>query len=321
MGIFKRIVLSSLVVVEAAAAADRPVVAGPDVSDSELKTFVERHDRRTLGEYLEANRPGQDFERRLRAKLESAQRAWLSGSTDSARSDFIELVDLAPLGDWRDPQREAILYAHLRLAQSSATPIERSDWLTKAARLVTDLEPDTSLFPPPLIREFREARAKVATQSTSVVLKDVFPGFRYVLVDGRKFSLDSSAPVRISPGSHRITALSDRHAPLTEQMTGAQLGVFRVKVDPLVESCAAPVKPLDDGLIVEVFGGPKCSPVTAFANGAPNPTWADVPTEVRSKPRRDWLWIGAIALGTAAVIAVQRSQKRSDPTPAHREGF
>ncbi|MES2964881.1 MAG: hypothetical protein V4760_13400 [Bdellovibrionota bacterium] len=304
-----------------AAALERPLVAGPDIQDSELRVFAERQDRKTLSEALDAARPGAELEERLRARLEHAQRAWLGGSMELAKSEFMEIAALSTAGDWRDSQRDVILYAHMRLAQIVDSPTEKSAWLSKAAKLIPDLDPDPSLFPPPLLREFKDARAKVASQSTLISLRDVFPGFRFVLVDGRKVVLDSASTVRISPGLHRITALSDRHAPLTEQMTAAQLGVFRVKVNPLVESCGAPVGALHDGVEVDVYDGPKCSPPTALAPKKLDRNWADVPSEVKTRARRDWLWIGALAIGTAVAVSVYRNQRASDPSTVHREGF
>lgn len=323
MGIFKNVVLMSLVTVQVAAAVERPVVAGPDIEDGELRSFVERADRRSLSEFLDANRPGTQFEERLRAKLEKAQRAWLNGSSEVAKEAFIDVTELGALADWRDSEREALLYSHLRLAQLSGTSLERAEWLAKGARLVTDLEPDSGLFPPPIVAEFKDVRSKIATQSTAIVFKDVFPGFRYVLIDGRKISLESATPTRISPGLHRITAWSDRHSPITEHMSSAQLGVFRIKVNPIVESCGAPTRTLEGGLEVDVYDGPGCASTvpTLSLTKAPDLNWAATPNEVKARPRRDWLWIGAGVVASAVVFSVIRNQKKSDPTPSHRDGF
>ncbi len=321
MEILKKVLALTLACAQASAAVDRPLAAGPDVSDADFSKYVEAHGRRSLSEDFDANRPGTDFEERLRSKLETAQRAWLGSSPEKARTAFVELAELARRADWKDPQREVILYAHLRLAQSAVSPIERVEWLESAARLTPDLEPDSSLFPPPLLRELKELRATIATRSLPLALHDVFPGFKFVLVDGRKIDLASKATTRISPGVHRITALSDRHMPVTEELTAAQLGVFRVNGRPFAESCASPLVSLEDGTRIEVLNGQNCKPPSSSVAKVPDADWTKVSQEVSARPRRDWLWIGLAAVGTALAISVARDRQKGETTAVHREGF
>lgn len=321
MGRFSKILSLLLICSHASATLERAVVAGPDVTDRELRDYVETHDRRTLSESIETLRPGAAQEELLRSRLERAQRAWLNGSSEQAKGLFAEIVDSAYSADWKQSQREAILYAYLRLAQSSDSPLEKAAWLEKANRFAPDLEPDASLFPPPLLATFKEARAKIAVQSTPIALKDAFPGFRTVLIDGRKVDVESSAAIRIPPGTHRITALGDRFAPVTEMLTAAQLGVFRVAGKTLAQSCEAPVADIN-GIAIEVYDGERCPSSKALIPQQPGADWANVPAEVSERPKRNWLLIGAVALGAAAVYAIaHRPQPSGEPTPSHRDGF
>jgi len=321
MGRFSKIISLLLVCAHASAAVERAVVAGPDVTDRELRDYVETHDRKTLSETLDTLRPGAAREELLRSRLERAQRAWLNGSVDQAKTSFTEIAEAAYSADWKDSQREAIMYAFLRLAQSCDSPLEKASWLERANRFAPDLEPDASLFPPPLLASFKEARAKISIQSTPISFKDAFPGFRTVLIDGRKVDVESSAVARVPPGTHRITALDDRFAPITETLTAAQLGVFRVKGTLLATACESRVADVN-GIGVEVFDGERCPSSKALVPQMPAPDFANVPTEVSERPKRNWLLIGAVALGAAAVYAIAHQPKSAgEPTPTHREGF
>ena len=106
-----------------------PLVRGPGISQMFLETYAEAQARTTLADHLDLNRPGEEASNRIRTSIESAQRAWLAGSIESARSKFQGISGMAMDADWREPQREVIHYAHLRLAQSAKNSVERTRWL------------------------------------------------------------------------------------------------------------------------------------------------------------------------------------------------
>ena len=82
------------------------VVTAPGVNTAEAKAFATTQDKLLLSDFLELSRPGEDFDRQLTQRLEKAQRAWLSGDSESARSEFRALTELSLKADWRNAQRE-----------------------------------------------------------------------------------------------------------------------------------------------------------------------------------------------------------------------
>jgi len=141
--------LFSLTVPNPAFAAPSKVLVGAiDVSDVELEGASVAQRIPTFSKFYDSARPGVENENKLRRVLESAQSSWLKGNQDIARSKFRELTQLARAADWRDSQREAIFYAHLRLAQLADNPLEKEEWMASAARLYPDLEIDASSIRP-----------------------------------------------------------------------------------------------------------------------------------------------------------------------------
>jgi hypothetical protein len=320
------------------AAVKGVVVTTPGQPTPEAHAFATRKDKLLLADYLEAIRPGADHDRMLRTKLEHAQRSWLSGDIEAARADFRALTELALKADWKNDQREAIQAAFLRMAQSSESGTERENWLESAARLYGDIAPEASLFPPPLMNQYDAIKTRMTT--VSLDLADVFPDFRYVLIDGRKVDLALDSHVSLSGGLHRLTALSDSHESVTEFMTAAQLRVLRLSPPPLIEGVCESARlrshgALASGVDVEIYSGPACTPkiasvldgarlVTAAraSNGPPGPPLTTLPSDATSEPAtksRTWIYVVGGALLAGAAYALTHQQGPSGPT--HRSGF
>ena len=305
------------------------VVTTPGLTTPDAQSFATQKDRLLLADYLEATRPGADHDQMLRTKLERAQRAWLSGDIESARSDFRALTDLALKADWKNDQREIIQAAFLRLAQSAESGTERAGWLESAARLFGDISPDATLFPPPLLAEYEAVKKRTTT--VSLELADIFPDFRYVLVDGRKVDLTLDSHVQLANGVHRLTALSDSHESVTEFMTSAQLRVLRVTPPSLVEGVCENSKlrsrsGLPTNIDIEIYSGSACTPkLTNTLNEARlitaprDPYFPDVPKAESSS--KTWIYVVGGALLAGAAYAVAKQNQSSSPQPTHRSGF
>jgi hypothetical protein len=332
---------------------EAPLVRGPGLNQLEFEAFAEGLRRPTLAEALDLQRPGKVAEEKLRHLLEQAQAAWLEHSLDTARSGFTELTALADEADWRDSQREAIFYAFMRMAQLAGTSTSRaneaSEWMEKAARFFPDLSPRPDLFPPPFIKSFSETHSRTLASAQTIDLKARFPEFRFVLVNGKKHEVGRKAKLQLPQGRHRITALSDQHAPFTEKLSANQLEIFRLNPLSIAQgSCEAPsgVGNLlgHDSLTVVYADGCLRTRKQAgwlhrngdlaeletrpldpgVASGMNASLFQDHEFERPGMKKKHWLWIGAGAFLTGAYL-VHREVNRDPPParvePSHHLGF
>ncbi len=343
------------------APSEPPLVGGPGLSREKLEAFADAQGRLTLAKHLDLFRPNRDSETRLRRLTERAQETWLAGSIESARSLFREIAALALEADWREPQREAIHYALLRLAQSAPTPIERERWINTAVETFPDLHPDSDLFPPPLLETFASTRLRILKGSRDYRAGEHFPGYRLLLVNGKRFELEPETRIRLpAEATFRVTALSDFHPPVTEKLKISQLFAFRLAIAPLAGGdCGAPAgEGLPRALGVESYAvvfdtdcarvrsGQGWLPAEVTALGSesrstraaslslqPNlPLPFGEPLEPRPEPwlsKKSWLWIGVSVLVVGAAVALTRDRGRGTqpqreelaPEPVHHEGF
>lgn len=337
-----------------AAPQSRPLVASGEIGQLEIEAFSEAMGRRTLAEYLDAERPGLASETRLRKRLERAQAAWLSGSPEDARRAFEELADLALEADWRGTQREALHYAHLRIAQTSTDEAARDAILERAGSLFPDVVPDASLFPPPLLVSYAAALARVRESSLEVPLGAFFPDDRFVLVNGRRFAITPTLKVKLSAARHRITLLSDSRPPVTLKGAPGAIRPTDGRKPLATGSCQEPelIKfGLPSGLEIDALYANECLRSTALEGSAgeahklsglapsigerAQPS-SDMVRLVQSDPlssappafaqraassqkgmsRTHWIWIGLGALATGVTVTLLRESQRSRPEEA-----
>jgi hypothetical protein len=352
-----------MTVAAGAASGDGPLVRGPGTNRIEFEAFAEAQRRSTLAQALELDRPGKEAEEKLRNLLEKSQAAWLGHSLDAARSGFMEMAALAEEADWRDSQREAVFYAFMRLAQlaspssgpspsslpSPMDPKDAEEWMKKAARLFPDLSPSPELFPPPLIRSFSEVHTRTLVAARAIDLKAHFPESRFVLVNGKKYDMSRRERLDLPTGRHRITALSDQHAPFTEKLTATQLGILRLNPPSIAQgSCQAPTGVGNlfeyDSLAVVYSGGCLRTRTSsgwlhpngdlaeltsrpldpAAASAMKESLFQDPEFERPRMKSKHWFWLGAGALITGAYLAHREANRDKAPAPmvpSHHRGF
>ncbi len=311
-------------------ASDAQVVVGAvGATPADLKAFATSKDTLPYSEYLDATRPGRDFESDLKARFTRAQKAWLSGNADSARAEFQALTELTLKADWRTPQREVLLTSYLRLAQSSLSGIEKTNWIEGAVRYFSDLEPHPSLFPPPLIEEFTAIRSRSLASASALELWTVFPEARFVLIDGRRIEIANHAAVRLPNGTHRVTALSDTHATFTEFLTPNQLLLFRAKPIALTEGTCSSARLLPNQTLpgkTLLFAGRDCPASTEQLDLRPQLLSSQLmnelkqPATVKAK-NRTWIWVVGGALLAGAGYAIAREMNRDKSDQIQRSGF
>jgi hypothetical protein len=343
--------------VRAQGLSEFPLVRGPGVSQEQLEAFAEAQGRLTLSDHLDMIRPGKDPDQRIHKLIERAQIAWLSGSVEAARSLFKEIGHQALDADWREPQREAIHYAFLRLAQSAPTPTERDEWIERAVTVFPDLQADSDTFPPPLIETFRATRSRVLALAKTYVPLDHFPDHRYLLINGKRFAINADLKIRLPQGTHRVTALSDAYLPVTEKLTSSQMQVFRLSM-PLLASgtCSAPNAGASNAAtesITVVYSTDCVRSKTVQGWLAPENVGANLDekhAKVQSQPfdsesfsatgestvtsnmtatsskkqARIWAGVAAVAAGSVYIIQKQmihHSAAQTSPQPVQRTGF
>lgn len=314
----------------ALAMQSRYVIGTPGVAPAELKAFATSKEAIPFSEYQEAARPGVEFESELSAKFARAQRTWLAGQTDSARSEFRSLTELVQKADWRDPQREVLLTSFLRLAQSTLSGTEKTSWLDSAAKYFSDLNPQPKLFPPPLIEEFEAAKVRALESAVSIEPWTVFPEFRFVLIDGRKIEVASRKAILLPSGTHRITALSDTHVGFTEFLTANQLRLFRTKPIAMAEGSCSNARITQRSSFATdpiLFVGSDCAGGPQQLELKPQLLNAHLMSELGSKPqtassKKTWLWIvgGAVIAGAGYALARELNRDKA-PDQIHRSGF
>lgn len=331
--------------------SEPPLIRAPGLTQDQLEAFAEAQGRLTLADQLDLSRPGQDWQNRLHRLVERAQSAWLSGSVDSARVTFKEITKVSLEADWREPQREAIHYAHLRLAQTSATATERNEWIEKAIATFPDLQADGDTFPPPLVDAFQAARSRMLALAQHYSPYSHFPEYRFLLVNGKKFVIAPELKIRLPGATYRVTALSDAFPPLSERLSVSQLSGFHLNLPALVSgNCGTPNLTEQPSIPPQVavvfsmecvrtktpqgwmpFNADESTQLQAIDDSIKNPgVNADLNQSIllnsmnESKPaekapavsKKSWILIGATVIAIGAAYAISTAMNRSSGGPS-----
>jgi hypothetical protein len=298
----------------------------------------------SLVDELEKTRPDQAHTDLFLRKFERAQQFYLSGNESEAKRAFLELTQAAHDADWRETQRQALLYSYLRLAQLSPSPGEHDTYLQQAARFAPDVAPDAQLFPPPLLKAYVQIRSRELKSATSFSLAEKFAGYDLVIVDGRRYEALTETQIQLTQGPHRVTLLSNSRPPQTQTLTSSQLSVFKSDAKPIaVGNCSEPalVGFQDLGLkTVSVFYDRNC--VRAFTGTSwlkaqqsdfSQPGLATQPSDftralqtaapAEVKSNHTWLWagLGAALLASAALVYAHEHRGSDKVQPVQRQGY
>ena len=326
---------------------EAPLIRGPGITQETLEAFAEAEGRTTLSDHLDLLRPGEEHLNRLRKLLEKAQSSWLSGSLKTAKRTFLEITELSLKADWREPQREAIHYAYLRLAQLSKTEKEKDRWIIKAVKTFPDLQADPSLFPPPLFEKFRKTRSHLLASAKSFAPHSQFKNGRYLLINGKRFALTPELKIRLPDSKYRVTILSDLHAPLAKILHRNELESFHPHLPSLANgTCQAPegaqpflgvnqLAVLYSFDCVRIRTGDLWLPLdetqTSTMRMSETQKMIAPPTRPKSsnpfQDRKSWMFAGLVALAAGAIIWATQEMNNKGPTnepviiPVEREGY
>lgn len=93
----------------------------------------------------------------LEELFNTAQVAYFK-ETDSAQAiiEFEKVANLANVANWSKSQKKLIHFSMLRLAQLSKSEDNARNWITKSYNFAPELEPDTEIFPPPIVEKYAD---------------------------------------------------------------------------------------------------------------------------------------------------------------------
>jgi hypothetical protein len=318
--------------------------AAPQVFDTALAAHT------NLQSWLSSTQaisPTPEQKEQLEQQLTKAQRAFLEDSLESAREQFKKVTAMALEADWDEGSRNAINFAYYRLAQLSENSVEQKYWLRRALIFCQEMRVDRASFPPPLVAAAQLERSTLDREALRWEPAKSFRGYEQVLINGRPVVIQEDLVIPLWPGSYRITAVSNVHAPFTQVLKADDLPDFRLNRPPLLSgSCAAPswqagtqkrtdlvafygedcLKAYRNEQWVDLSPQPDAHKLDLQPHPDENALPMAAPGQVEILPPRHWyqnkwLWIGAAAVVVASVtLAVVNSQHRDAPAaePTHQ---
>jgi hypothetical protein len=286
------------------------LIPSVEVEDQEYKALLRlRPEEMSPSQKILRLHPSRGNRAHLLNALARAQRAFVSQSTETAHTQFLEIVELIDKDDWQIEDRSIFAYALLRLAQLEP---KSTVWLEQAASLGADVTVERSLFPPPLLAELELKRRNLK----KVVLDDgLFRDWPLLLIGGRTCT-KGSCPVEVGDGRIRVTWLSDKFQPHTSMMRARELLGYKPPQTPWFEgACGQETRFSEQARFLgdaEPFFGFNCGSAMTRPF-RPNPA-SDLLIPEPPKPtaafyKSKWLWAGVGAVVTAVLIASQNKRK------------
>jgi len=326
---------------QSAAPNPAPLIRALSTSQDEFNVFIRTSGFMPYSEFLARNDVPDPHE--LESLIARAQEAFLSDSTDTARTLFRQITSKAHTADWSDSQREAIHYAFLRLAQFAASESEKGALFAQAISFRSDGQPEPDLFPPPFVEAYRTQRARAMQEAKEFRPSLLFPHHRILRVNGRRYELKPELRIPLSDGTYRISAYSDSHVPIRETLSRAALMALAPGAPTLASgSCSKPE--MDVRRLAHLASQTKVLYPNSCLRGAmeesgrspderesdeierflpekarlshdlATPLWPAEPAPKKeSWLRNQWLWIGASLLTVGIIYAVSHQDDRANP--------
>jgi hypothetical protein len=309
------------------------LLKAPDVADSAVTAVLREHPQAVpFSTWWFHQRELASEGPRLNEQFERAEDEYLHANLKSAAMAYKVLADGRTRYDWAIPQRKKILTALLRLVSLEKDPVLRRRDLRDAVNFDALLDPDPEIFPPPLIEEFKAARAKNSWTSIDTMSwpKDIV----YILINGRR--VHRTDTIHIPSTSFRLTVVGDSFLPNSRVIKvedvahlhfDLQFFVSGHCADPhwdlaqtqypphaltvfsencAIDSTTPPLKPLTMASL----------PPADFAISTPPPVPESKHKSILESP---WFWVAVGSVVGGFVIYRQTQQHSSGPTS--KEGF
>ncbi len=312
--------------------ADQVLLPGPETSRTEYRAFLEAHSELTTpSRFYSKARPQRAAREKLIQSYSEAQVTYLSGDREAALAKFRAVVELVTVDDWAAQDREVFVLCFLRLAQLSLSDQERRQWLMSSATFAVE-SVDSSLFPPPLYREWQE-RTRSAPR-LGIHFSGLGSEWNKILLNGVPCEKNPcSVPGGAGDASVRVTWLSDRWLPFSSVAPISQIARVVPARRPWLEGrCLEPVIAQEAHAhfaAAKPFFGLECEEKQgrslALANLTPRPSSSPpfiVPPPAPGKPlyKSPWLWLGVGAV-VAAIVANNSNKQEKEKQPVTTYGY
>lgn len=260
----------------------------------------------------------------LTVLLEQAQKSFLKGHLNQAGDYFRTITQRAYEKDWVEEAQKIIFYSFLRLAQIEWKGLSAEALLHSASIYAPHLQPETRLFPPPLMQKFQSIKKNLSKISLS--LKQVFPFHETILINGRVFSNKTQLPY----GEYRVTALSSSHKKWSRVISLSQLVQKRVVTVPLVSgSCRQAVFSKGVNKHQVLFQdfcvwNANAQASTSYPETEIQKNIEDLENTLPQRDLKKWGAFALVAIGIAAVVLIttqKSSGKDSKKPPKLKKGF
>lgn len=256
----------------------------------------------------------------LEPLLKLAQFEFLKGSMEKATDCFKKIAERRFEKMWPKKSQKIIHYSLLRLAQLDTK--NQQSWLEKAYLFNPKLKIDETLFPPPMVKSYKE----IAQQRPSQIwaLPVGAEKFDKIFLNGIPLQGKQSF-VKYPEAKVRLDFVSNRWKPINATVPLSDLREFKLSASPLASgSCENPqflveaTESTQFRLLQENCSNP--NPVAwtqQIRPKAPEHQTSNQPQWYKNK----WLWVGVsvVAAGLAVSQLEQQNRGGGNPAPASKE--
>jgi hypothetical protein len=236
-----------------------------------------------------------------------------------------------------------ISIAFLRLAQITKDKADSEKWLELAAQFDPRYSPDSRLFPPPIINQYKHVRAHLKKIRIST---SHFAGFEMALVNGVAVDLMGLDHINSFDQTIRLTLLSSLYQPVTKVLRARDAAQFRPSMVPWVTgSCQRPEWKLNatvakrlEGFHLAALFPQECmailggaAPIFPLSDHGPLTAPAETAAYTQPAPEavrtshfysNGWFWFGVAAVAGALVYSQQKnSESGNESHPPTVSGF
>ncbi len=312
------------------------LVRAVQVSEAQLQVQLQakRGGNQSFVEFWRERNPAPEKVISLQSLFEDAQRTLLTEGPLKAKDKYLKITELATSADWKASEREMIFVSIIRLASFESDPLKRKQYYLSAANLDEDIQIDTQAFDPGIETEYKIFRVHYLSKSHA--WRPRLPIDTEIYINGRR--IKNTQKIRLSPGSKRITLVSNATLPHTLLTDYETLQKTNLKLQPILTGSCGQLEWKYSGeekndfvaiLDKNCVEGPDGSKVASFnfpINTAPakNAIYfpAMPPSESIFKKPFFWVVTGAVLVAAAIVIKNQsQSQAENSPAPTHEKGL
>jgi hypothetical protein len=188
-------------------------------------------------EYQAERLVSREMKENLTAAYLRAQDHFLKSEISQIETDWQDVAAYAYKADWGPTQREMIQTSYMRLAQLASTPEETKRHLRSALEYDSGYTPDSRLFPPPLVEQYRQMRKG---QNPQTVSTQNWKGFTILFVNGIRYDLETTDAIELGPGTKRVTFISPTYAQVGRVLEASELASFQPQRALLPQAAAGP---------------------------------------------------------------------------------